>query len=101
MHIVHVHVQVKEEHIQGFIAATLENARSSLQEAGVARFDFVQSQDDPSRFVLVEAYRTPNDQLRHRETAHYLKWRDAVAEMMAAPRRPEKYTNLFPADADW
>ena len=91
MLIIHVQVHVKPECVDAFKAATLENARHSVQEAGVMRFDFVQQQDDPTRFVLVEVYRTPEDQLKHRETAHYPKWRDTVASMMAEPRQSVKY----------
>ncbi len=101
MHIVHVHVQVKPEFVNAFRAATIDNASHSVQEPGVARFDVIQQADDSTRFVLVEVYRTPDDQLRHRETAHYARWRDAVAEMMAADRKAVKYANVFPADSGW
>jgi (4S)-4-hydroxy-5-phosphonooxypentane-2,3-dione isomerase len=101
MHIVHVLVHVKPEFVEAFREATLENARNSVQEPGVARFDVIQETDDPTRFVLVEAYRTPEDQLRHRDTPHYPVWRDRVAEMMAEPRVAVKYTNVFPNDEGW
>ncbi|BAM00984.1 MULTISPECIES: putative quinol monooxygenase [Caldilinea] len=101
MLIVHVDVHVKPEFIDDFIAATLENARASVQEPGIARFDVIQDQADPAHFVLVEVYRTPDDPARHKETAHYAKWRDAVADMMAVPRTSVKYVNLFPEDAGW
>jgi len=101
MLVVHVFVQVKPDCIEAFKAASLENAGSSLQEQGVVRFDVVQQQDDPCRFVLVEVYRTDEDPLRHKETAHYQRWRDAVAEMMAAPRNSVNYTPLFPSAAGW
>jgi len=101
MLIVHVFVHVKPDQVDAFKAATIENARSSIQEAGVARFDVIQQPDDPNRFVLVEVYRTPQDPARHKETAHYQKWRDAVADMMAEPRQSIKYTNIFPDDPDW
>jgi (4S)-4-hydroxy-5-phosphonooxypentane-2,3-dione isomerase len=101
MLIVHVHVQVKPEFIQPFIAATLENARQSLQEPGIARFDLAQQSEEPTRFVLVEVYRTAEAPAQHKETAHYLKWRDAVASMMASPRSSVKYANLFPPDDQW
>lgn len=101
MLIVHVDVHVKPEFIDAFIAATLENARASVQEPGIARFDVIQDQADPAHFVLVEVYRTPDDPARHKETAHYAKWRDAVADMMAVPRTSVKYVNLFPEDAGW
>lgn len=101
MYIVHVHVHVKPEFVDAFIQATLENARHSVQEPGIARFDVIQQMDDPTRFVLVEVYRTPEDPARHKETAHYQKWRDTVAEMMAEPRTGIRYQNLFPEDAGW
>jgi quinol monooxygenase YgiN len=101
MLVVHVHVQVKTDQVREFLAATLENARHSIQEPGVARFDVIQQQDDPTRFVLVEVYRTKDDPGRHKETAHYQKWRDAVVEMMAAPRSSVKYANMFPDDSGW
>lgn len=101
MLVVHVDVHVKAEQIDAFIAATLENARNSVQEPGIARFDVIQDQADPAHFVLVEVYRTVEDTVRHKETAHYAAWRDAVAPMMAVPRTSVKYANLFPADAGW
>ena len=101
MFVVHVLVSVKRDQVDAFKAATLENARNSLQEPGIARFDVVQQQDDPTRFVLVEAYRTPEDAGRHKETAHYEKWRDTVAGMMAEPRKGIKHTNIFPDDQGW
>lgn len=101
MFIVHVHVHVKPDSIDAFREATLENARHSLQEPGIARFDVIQQQDDPTRFVLVEVYRTADDPARHKETPHYARWRDAVADMMAEPRYSVKYTNLFPDDEAW
>jgi quinol monooxygenase YgiN len=101
MHIVHVHVHVKPEFVEAFRRATLENAANSVQEPGVARFDVIQETDDPTRFVLVEVYRTPADAGKHKETAHYAKWRDSVAEMMVEPRWGVKYANLFPDDEGW
>jgi quinol monooxygenase YgiN len=96
MFIVHVFAHIKPDRVEAFRAATLENARNSVREPGVARFDVIQQQDDPTRFVLVEVYRTPQDANKHKETAHYQKWRDAVADMMAEPRTSIKYTNVFP-----
>ena len=101
MLVVHVHVQVKPEYVEAFKAATVENARNSAQEPGVAGFDVVQHQDDPAKFVLVEAYRTADAPAAHKETDHYKLWRDTVAPMMAEPRTSVKYTNLFPDDANW
>jgi len=101
MLIVHVHVQVKAECVEAFKAASLENARHSIQEPGIARFDVVQQSDDPTRFVLVEAYRNDDAPAKHKDTAHYAQWRDTVAGMMADPRRSVKYRNLFPDDTGW
>jgi len=101
MLIIHVRVRVKPEAIEAFKAATLENAQQSVCEAGVARFDVVQQTDDPTHFVLVEAYRTPDAPAKHKETAHYAKWRDAVAPMVAEPRSSERFSNVFPDDAEW
>jgi quinol monooxygenase YgiN len=94
--IVHVFVRVKPDRVEAFRAATIENARNSINEPGIARFDVIQQQDDPARFVLVEVYRTADDPAKHKETTHYQKWRDAVADMMAEPRTSIKYTNVFP-----
>jgi quinol monooxygenase YgiN len=99
--IVHVFVHVKPDQVEAFKAATVENARNSVQESGVARFDVIQQADDPTRFVLVEVYRTAEAPARHKETAHYQRWRDAVADMLAEPRTSVKYGNLFPDDAGW
>ncbi len=101
MFIVHVFARVKPEKVEAFKAATLENARNSTKEPGVARFDVIQQQDDPTRFVLVEVYRTPEDSGRHKETAHYQKWRDTVAHMMVEPRTSINYTNVFPDEEGW
>ena len=101
MLIVHVHVHVKPECVEAFREATLANARESVKEAGVARFDVLQQQDDPTRFVLVEAYRTPDAPAAHKTTKHYETWRNVVAPMMAEPRFGVKFTNLFPADSEW
>ncbi|HET7459132.1 MAG TPA: putative quinol monooxygenase [Gemmatimonadaceae bacterium] len=101
MLIVHVFVHVKPNAVDAFVAATGENARNSVREPGVVRFDVVQQEDDPTRFVLVEIYRTPDDPARHKATAHYAAWRDTVEPMMAEPRRSVKYRALFPAPARW
>ena len=101
MLVVHVHVRVKPECVAAFRQASLANARQSVQEPGIARFDVVQQADDPTRFVLVEAYRTAEAPAAHKATAHYAMWRDAVADMMAEPRTSVKYANAFPPDADW
>ena len=101
MLIVHVFVHVKPDYVEAFKAASVENAQHSVQEPGIARFDVIQQRDDPERFVLVEVYRTPDDPARHKETAHYQKWRDTVAEMMAEPRSSIKYANVFPDEEGW
>ena len=101
MFIVHVFVKVKPQKIAVFKAASIQNARESVKEPGVARFDVIQQKDDPTRFVLVEVYRTSDDPARHKETAHYQKWRDTVADMMAEPRSAIKYANIFPDEQGW
>lgn len=101
LHVVHVHVHVLPEHVEAFAAASLENARQSVQEPGIARFDVIQDKADRCRFVLVEVYRDMDAPARHKETAHYLRWRDAVASMMAEPRSARTFTNLFPGDEGW
>lgn len=101
MLVVHVHVHVKPDCVEAFRAASLENAQHSIHEPGIARFDVLQREDDPTRFVLVECYRTPEAPAAHKETAHYAKWRDTVAEMMAEPRQSVKFSNIFPPDEAW
>ena len=101
MLVVHVHVSVKPEWVEAFREATLANARQSVQEPGIARFDVAQQADDPTRFVLVEVYRTAEATVAHKETRHYQIWRDTVAPMMAGPRSSVKFANVFPVDAEW
>ena len=101
MLVVHVFVHVKPDQVEAFETATLENARNSVREPGVARFDVIRQQNNPASFVLVEVYRTSEDPGRHKETAHYQKWRDTVADMMAEPRTSIKYTNVFPDEHGW
>lgn len=101
MIVVHVHVHVREECIEAFAAASIENARNSVMEPGIARFDVIQQVDDPSRFILVEVYRTAEDPARHKESSHYKAWRDTVAEMMAEPRVGVKFANRYPTDEGW
>lgn len=96
MHVTLVHVQVKPEHVADFIAATRANHEASVREPGNRRFDVLQSAEDPARFVLVEAYASADDAAAHKQTAHYLAWRDAVAGWMAAPRLGVSYRALFP-----
>ena len=96
MLVVHVQVKVKPEAVEAFKQATIANARESIKEPGIARFDMMQQQDDPAKFVLVEAYRTVEATAAHKETRHYQVWRDTVAPMMAEPRSSVKYTHVFP-----
>jgi len=98
MHVTLVHVAVKSGHIAEFIEATRRNHEASVQEPGNRRFDVLQSPDDPGQFVLYEAYASAGDALAHKDTAHYLAWRDAVADWMAAPRQGVPYTGLMPRD---
>jgi (4S)-4-hydroxy-5-phosphonooxypentane-2,3-dione isomerase len=100
MLIVHVHVRVKPEYIDLFRAATVANARKSINEPGVARFDVFQRQDDAARFVLVEAYRSSEAPAAHKATPHYQAWRDTVEPMMAEPRSSVKFSNIFPTDEE-
>ena len=101
MLVVHVHVHVIPEFVGAFKQATIANARESLKEPGIARFDLAQQQEDATRFVLVEAYRTADAPAAHKETKHYQTWRDVVAPMMAEPRTSVKFVNLFPEDSAW
>ncbi len=101
MIVVHVHARVHPDSVEAFREATLANARQSVLEPGVVRFDVLQQADDPTRFILVEVYRTPEDPARHKETAHYQLWRDTVEPMMAEPRFSIRYTNVFPDEARW
>src|SRR3989304_3572753 len=101
MLIVHVFAHVKPESVEAFRVATIENAQHSLQEPGIARFDVIQQAEDTTRFVLVEVYRTADDPAKHKAPAHYARWRDAVAELMAEPRTSIKYSNVYPDDAGW
>lgn len=94
MLVVMVHIAVKPEYIDAFKAASETNARNSAKEPGIARFDVVQDAEDPSRFILVEVYRTEEATRAHKETAHYKAWRDAVEPMMAAPRSSRRYRDI-------
>ena len=101
MQIVMVYVHVKSQFLDEFMKATLENARESVKEPGIARFDVTQQEEDPTRFVLVEVYKTEEAPAAHKATAHYEKWRDTVGEMMSDGRQGVKYKYLFPEDANW
>jgi len=101
MQIVHVHVHVLPAEVDAFREASLANARESVKEPGIARFDVIQREDDPTRFVLVEVYLTAEAPAAHKATAHYATWRDTVAPMMAEPRSAVKYAACFPDEAGW
>jgi (4S)-4-hydroxy-5-phosphonooxypentane-2,3-dione isomerase len=98
MQVVFVNVQVKPEFIEQFKALCADNASNSIKEPGIARFDVVQNVDDPTRFVLIEAYRTADAPAAHKATAHYARWRDGAADMMAEPRSSVKYESVFLPD---
>jgi quinol monooxygenase YgiN len=101
MHIVHVFIEVKAEYLDDFIKATIENAQASLLEPGIARFDFLKDIDNPNRFILVEVYRTIDDPTRHKQTAHYKRWKEVVEPMMAGPRTRMVLENVIPGDEGW
>lgn len=101
MLIVQVMVHVKPEAVEAFIAATRQNASQSVREPGIARFDLIQQQDDPTRFMLIEVYRSADAPAEHKRTAHYAAWRDAVADLLAEPRSSVRFSNLFPDDPGW
>ena len=101
MYIVQVHVQVKNDFINEFLSATKINVRSSIDEPGIARFDVLQQLDEPSKFIIIEVYRTGKDPAKHKETQHYKEWKEKVAKMMAEARHSIKYVNVFPLDPDW
>ena len=96
MLIVHVHILVKPDQVDAFKAACIENSRNSVQEPGIAQFDLLQQQDDPTRFVLVEIYRSALAPAAHKQTAHYREWAEAVADMMAVPRSSVKFERVYP-----
>jgi (4S)-4-hydroxy-5-phosphonooxypentane-2,3-dione isomerase len=101
MLVVHVHVHVKPEFVETFKQATIENARQSIREIGIARFDVIQNAEDPTCFILQEVYRTEDAPARHKETPHYAAWRDTVTPMMHEARTSVKYANVFPPDDGW
>lgn len=94
---VHVHIRVKPEQVEEFKAASLANAEHSAEEPGVERFEVLQDRDDPTRFVLVEVFRTPEAPGRHKQTAHYAAWRDAAESMQAEPRHSIRLVPVDPA----
>ena len=101
MYIVHVFVHVKKDYVEEFKTVTTENAKESILEPGIVRFDIVQQHDDPTKFVLIEVYRSFEDPAKHKLTEHYLRWRDAVSHMMEEPRASVKFFNVFPEDEGW
>ena len=96
-----VHVHVKDDQVDAFKAASIENARQSVLEPGIARFDVIQQVDDRTRFLLVEVYRSADAMVAHKATGHYATWRDTVAEMMASPRTSAKYEVQWPGPEGW
>jgi quinol monooxygenase YgiN len=101
MLILQVYIHIKPEHVDAFKEATIENARNSAQEPGMARFDFLQQEDDPTRFVLTEVYRSAEAAVAHKETAHYLAWAEKTVDMFVAPRTRNRFVNVFPGDGGW
>ena len=101
MLVVHVHVHVKPDAVEVFKEKTIKNANNSIQEPGILQFDLLQQEDDPSRFLIVEIYKNVEATAKHKETAHYAEWRDAVEAMMAEPRKSIKYTKIHPVERDW
>ncbi len=95
---VHVHVHVRSDRVDDFLAATLTNASASLTEPGVLRFDVLQDQADAAHVVLNEVYTGPDAAAEHKQTAHYAAWRDAVADMMTRPRESTKFETVFPGN---
>ena len=101
MLIIQVHIHVKAEHLEDFKAATIVNASNSIKEPGIVQFDLLQQEDDPTRFVLIEAYRDLEATVKHKETAHYLAWAEKVADWFVEPRTRVRYNSVFPPDQDW
>lgn len=101
MLIVHVFIQVSPDRVDDFIEATIRNAKASINEPGILRFDVLQSRDDKNHFVLVEVYRTKDDTARHKETQHYQQWNETVADMMAVPRTKQIFDNVYPGEDGW
>jgi len=98
MIIVHVHAHIKSDNVDAFKEATIENARNSIKEPGILRFDVLQQEDDPTQFLLIEVYEDNNAIAQHKESAHYARWRDVVQSVMSEPRKSIKYVNIFPGD---
>jgi autoinducer 2-degrading protein len=96
-----VHINVKPDSIEAFKQASIINAQNSIQESGIARFDFIQQQEDPTKFLLIEVYASEEATLKHKETEHYHTWRDTVTPMMAEPRKGVRYDVIYPEDESW
>ena len=101
MLVVHVHIRIKPDDLQAFLEETRRNAAASLEEPGVRRFDVLQDESDETHVVLSEVYADQAAADAHKQTAHYARWQDAVAEMMAEPRTRSRYTSVFPAEDGW
>jgi (4S)-4-hydroxy-5-phosphonooxypentane-2,3-dione isomerase len=101
MVIVHVFVKIKPDMTEPFKAATLKNAQNSIKEPGILRFDFIQQEDDPLCFLLVEVYKDSNAVAQHKETSHYAEWREKAEHMIAQPRTSTRYVGIFPEDKEW
>jgi autoinducer 2-degrading protein len=101
MYIVHVFIHVKPDKVAEFEAATLENAKKSVKESGIARFDLIRQVDDPTRFVLLEVYRSPAGHPQHKETAHYKRWQEIAEPLMAEPRTRIICENVYPGNSGW
>ena len=101
MVIVHVFIKIKPGTIEPFKAATLKNAQNSIKEPGILRFDFMQQEDDPLSFLIVEVYKDNNAVAQHKETAHYAEWRQSAEHLIAEPRKRIQYINIFPEEREW
>ncbi len=101
MHIVLVHIHVKPERVDDFMTATRMNASQSVKEAGISRFDVVQQKDDPTKFILIEVYRSVDATADHKETEHYKVWKASVEDMLVEARTRSEYVNVYPPDSQW
>lgn len=99
--VIHVQLRVLPQHVDAFVSATLDNARESRKEPGIARFDLVRDRDDATRFVLVEAYRSDDAPAAHKQTAHYERWRVLVEPLLAEPRTRRSFDSVDPAPEQW
>ena len=101
MIIVHIFIKVKPDALELFKAETLKNAKNSIKEPGILRFDFMQQEDDPLSFLLVEVYKDDSAIIKHKETSHYAEWCQSAEHMIAEPRKRIRYVNIFPEDKEW